>query len=445
MSIFKNKSSLLFLSSILLLSSNSYPQPAAAIQPASATMSAADRERALGILDNVTKGIKDIYWDPKMNGVDWDEAIVKAKAKISDAKSMNEALMQIAIAVSSLNDSHTTFTPAVRPYHLDFGFAYQMILNGCFITHVRPGSDAEAKGLKPGDQIMTIDSIVPSRSRLRNIQYLINTLDPKPELKLQIRRPTGDQQDLVIQAKMSMSADLAYRNGGGVLYDVERSGENTRHRMRMQFAEVGDIGILKVPWVYYPLSELDAMNAKIRKDRAVIVDMRGDPGGSVYTLKYLVGMFFDHEIKIADQVERKKTETQVAKGDKNHYFPGKVIVLVDSECASAAEIFSRVVQLEKRGKVIGDRTSGSVMEATNFYFASSGVDYGAEVTIANLIMNDGKSLEHYGVLPDELLVPQTADLRLGRDPVLSQAVSELGGSITPADAGKLFEYEWPKE
>ena len=49
------------------------------------------------------------------------------------------------------------------------------------------------------------------------------------------------------------------------------------------------------------------------------------------------------------------------------------------------------MQLEKRGTVIGDRTSGHVMEATNVGFTSSGVDYGAEITIANLVMTDGRA------------------------------------------------------
>jgi C-terminal processing protease CtpA/Prc len=85
------------------------------------------------------------------------------------------------------------------------------------------------------------------------------------------------------------------------------------------------------------------------------------------------------------------------------------------------------------------------MEATGFYFASSGVDYGAEVTVANLIMTDGKSLEHHGVMPDEVALPQPGDLESERDPVLSQAAKELGVTISPEAAGKLFPYEWPKD
>jgi carboxyl-terminal processing protease len=126
-------------------------------------------------------------------------------------------------------------------------------------------------------------------------------------------------------------------------------------------------------------------------------------------------------------------------------FAGKIIVLVDSQSASAAELFARVVQLEHRGTVLGDHSSGSVMEAREYSY-SQGLDtqfyYGFSVTDADLIMGDGKSLEHTGVTPDEIILPTGQDLAVGRDPVLARA-SELGGAkLDPAQAGKMFPFEW---
>jgi len=123
-------------------------------------------------------------------------------------------------------------------------------------------------------------------------------------------------------------------------------------------------------------------------------------------------------------------------------------VLVDSQSSSAAEVFARVVQLEKRGIVIGDRSAGSVMEAKFFNHkmgAQIVVFYGASITESDLIMTDGKSLEHNGVTPDEVVLPSAADLASGRDPVLAYAAGRLGVKLTPEDAGKMFPYEWPKE
>lgn len=438
----------------LLLPANLRAQQPSSPPPQPGAISKTDRERALGILDAISKGIQELYYDPKMNGLDWNATLSNAQDKIAASNSLNQALTQIAVAVDALHDSHTRFRPPARPYHLDFGFEHQMIWSLCFVTRVRPGSDAEAKGLKPGAQILTINGTAPTRQNLRSIEYLDYILNPRPEMQLEIQYPSVEKQKIEIQAKMTSSPDLAYRPGAGVLYDVIRNSEDLRRRMRPQLVQFGDVGILKLPWFNYPASPFYSgapqvedrfydLPGKIRKDKALIVDLRGNHGGLVDSEKYFIGMFFDHDVKLFDKVQRKKTSPEVAK--RGRYFAGKVIVLVDSESASAAEIFARVMQLEKRGMVIGDRTSGSVMEATSFYFASSGVDYGAEVTVANLIMTDGKSLEHHGVNPDEVVLPQPFDLESGRDPVLARAAKELGVTISPEAAGKLFPYEWPKD
>jgi C-terminal processing protease CtpA/Prc len=144
------------------------------------------------------------------------------------------------------------------------------------------------------------------------------------------------------------------------------------------------------------------------------------------TLKYFTAMFVNRDVKLFDRVERKNSAPEIAKSMHSIYYPGKLIVQVDSESASAEEIFTRVMQLEKRGTVLGDRTSGSVMEATNIAFTSSGVDCGTQSTIANLIMSDSQNLEHGGVDPDEVVLPQPADLASGRDLVLAHAAAQLG-------------------
>jgi C-terminal processing protease CtpA/Prc len=163
-------------------------------------------------------------------------------------------------------------------------------------------------------------------------------------------------------------------------------------------------------------------------------------------LQWLLGHFFDHDVNIGQRVGRKEMKPEVARAVKNPY-TGKLIVLVDSKSASAAELFARVVQMEHRGTVIGDTTEGAVMEA-HHYTETSGAEsvilYGFSVTDANLIMADGKSLEGTGVTPDEKILPTADDLAAGRDPVLSRAAELAGSKVDPEAAGKLFPYEWPK-
>lgn len=139
---------------------------------------------------------------------------------------------------------------------------------------------------------------------------------------------------------------------------------------------------------------------------------------------------------------RRDERKPIVAGTHGHCFAGKLLVLVDSSSVSAAELFARVVQIEKRGIVLGDLSAGRVM-GTKFYSYEPGV--GAEITEADVIMTDGKSLEHVGVTPDEVVLPTTADLTEGRDPILARAAETLGVKLSPESAGKMFPYEWPPQ
>jgi carboxyl-terminal processing protease len=161
----------------------------------------------------------------------------------------------------------------------------------------------------------------------------------------------------------------------------------------------------------------------------------------------LLGHFFDKDVKMADIKSRKESKPIIAKTRGNDPFKGKVVVLIDSNSGSAAEIFARIMQLEKRGTVIGDRSAGAVMRSMAHPYemgVNTVVFYGASITVADAVMSDGQSLEHIGVVPDELLLPSPEDMAARKDPVLARALELAGAKVDAAKAGAFFPYEWKK-
>ena len=423
-------------------------QPA---QQQQAQFSSFERKRAIQMLETISSDVKKHYYDPKFHGLDWDARVQEAKERIEKSTTQNAALLHIAGALDALNDSHTFFLPPSRPYVHDYGLEFQMIGDRCFVTQVRPGSDAELKGIKPGDEVSAINGFQPTRQNLWQMDYVFHTLRPQLSLRLDLRDPAGTSRQVEAAAKfreLRRIKDLTSSSGDGDIWDFFRASEDTRHLRRARTEEFGDdLMILKLPIFAFSQTEVEEMIGKARKHKALIIDLRDNGGGSVDTLKYLAEGIFENEVKVANRVSRKDTKPLLEKYHPHNPFGGKLVVLVDSNSASASEIFARVVQLEKRGTILGDHSSGKVMESQHFsYSAGLGVTvfYGASITEADVIMSDGKSLENVGVTPDETMLPTAADLAAGRDPVLARAAEMVGVKIMPERAGKLFPYEWAK-
>jgi carboxyl-terminal processing protease len=371
--------------------------------------------------------------------------VAEARQRIATSPSLNLAFSHIAGALDSLNDSHTFFLPPPRPYRHDYGFRMQMVGDHCYVIRVRPGSDAEAKGLKAGDELLSVNGFTPTRADFWRMEYVFNTLRPQNSLRLDVRSPSGSQHQIEVAAKMrdtSHVKDLMQNLG-----ELMRNAEDDYRLTRPHWIDQGDLMILKVPEFFFSDSEAMGMIGKARKHKALIVDLRSNPGGAVDSLKALIGTMFENDVKIGDRVRRDDSKPLVAKAHHDP-FTGKLVGLVDSDSASASELFARVVQMEKRGAIIGDHSSGSVMESMGYNYRTGLTVvsfYGASITEADLVMTDGKSLERTGVTPDEVVLPTAADLASGRDPVMSHAAVTLGFKLTPEEAGKFFPYEWPKE
>lgn len=408
------------------------------------SLSDLDRDRGRTMLNAVKNDLKRNYYDTTFRGMDIDARFKQAEERIKKAPSHNEIFGIIAETLVDLNDSHTYFVPPRRPYTFEYGWEMQMIGEKCYVTAVKPGSDAEAKGLKEGDEIYTIDNLGPIRENFWKIHYLYYVLTPRTRIRLNVIKPDGKQQNIEVESRIVQGKPVMESTAFFDLLEQREKDRLKRHRFH---EEKDDLLIWKMPAFDLEPHQVDNMVGRAKNRKALILDLRGNGGGQEQTLLRMVSNLFDRDIKLGEIKRRKETKPLEAKTRDRNAFIGKLIVLIDSESGSAAELLARTVQLEKRGIVIGDVSAGTVMRSRYYPHqlgAGTVILYGVNITDADIIMSDGRSLEHVGVTPDEPKLPTPAALATRHDPVLAYAASLAGVTMTPEKAGALFPVEWKK-
>ena len=151
------------------------------------------------MLSNLVTDIRKDYYDPKFHGVDLDAKLNEAKQRIAQAPTYDAATADIAAVFESLNDSHAFFVPPGHSIKQEYGWRYQMIGNRCLVTRVKPRSDAEAKGVKPGDQVLTLEGFEPTRDSIVRLQYALDDLMPMRSLTVDLLDPMRKMREVQLK------------------------------------------------------------------------------------------------------------------------------------------------------------------------------------------------------------------------------------------------------
>jgi len=400
-------------------------------------LSSFDRGNSLSMLKMIKEDLTRNYFDPNYRGIDVEKTFAEAAERLRTATNAGEASAILADTLLRLDDSHTKFYPPERLTRVEYGWTATMIGNEPFVNWVKPGSDAARKGLAAGDRILAWNRFGPSRANLWQIKYVYRYIRPQQLQRVVVRKPDGTEKSIdidseVVQRPAGNVEDLMreINDGYRTPFHFEKAAGDTLVVALSSFGEPGDVA---------------RFMRKARDYKNLVLDLRGNGGGYVVTIETLLSWAFDRDVRIGTAKSRKEETPEVAKGRKDA-FKGPIVVLIDSESASASEVTARIMQLEKRATVIGDRSAGAVMTSRVFghtlgqdlYGNGSIAFYATSITVGDLRMPDGFSLEKIGVTPDETLLPTGADLAAGRDPVLARAVTLLGGTMTAEQAGKFY-------
>nr|WP_136250045.1 carboxy terminal-processing peptidase [Ningiella ruwaisensis] len=175
------------------------------------------------------------------------------------------------------------------------------------------------------------------------------------------------------------------------------------------------IGVIEIPSFYHQL-HVDVMKLlnelKSENIDGLIVDLRGNGGGSLPEAVALSGLFIDKGPVVQIRHESGHIEVNRDKDGLVQY-DGPLTVLVDRFSASASEIFAAAMQDFNRAIIIGEQTFGkgtvqqhrSLSRVYDFFDNKLGA---VQFTMAKFYRINGGSTQHKGVKPD-ILYPTAID------------------------------------
>ncbi|MBW1656221.1 S41 family peptidase [Flavobacterium quisquiliarum] len=296
------------------------------------------------------------------------------------------------------DDSKNSFMASLSKEHLSLGMTVNLNeKNEIIIAEVDPKGPAYQTGqVKKGDQIISIsnqkETLQVSCASLESISTMILS-EANKHITLTLKRNSGKSFDVYIEKQ--------------VMKDEENSV------FSFIIGKDSKIGYIKIPSFY---ADLDGNNRKgcaddvarevikLERDdiKGLVIDLIDNGGGSMEEAIKLAGMFVDYG-PLSIVVDNHQEKSVITDPFKGVIYRGPIVVLINSNTASASEFFSSIMQDYNRALLLGSSTLGkATMQTILPLDEEKNTDF-LKITINKFYRITGKSHQYIGVKPDVVL------------------------------------------
>ncbi|MEO5915226.1 MAG: carboxy terminal-processing peptidase [Luteolibacter sp.] len=336
-------------------------------------------------------------------------------------------------AVASAYDPHTDYMSFREMSRFKDGMKNELVGIGALlqgeedgatkIKGIVVGGPADREGvLKLNDRVVAVDALNTGKPEdmidimFMKIDKVVDFIRGQEGTAVALKvepagGPAGETKIVVIQrGKVEMKDEQA---SGEV---IEMKAENgTPHRM----------GVITLPSFYADFDEgkircsVDVERILKRlideKIDGLILDLRGDGGGSLEEVRRMTGFFIDSGPVV--QVKNTLGQVQVKDSDSGKaMYTGPMVVMIDKSSASASEILAGALQDFNRAVIIGDSSTfgkGTVQQPMDIgrmlpLFAARNRAGYLKVTIQKFYRPSGSSTQMDGVVP-QIIIPSLSD------------------------------------
>ncbi|MFL6076877.1 MAG: S41 family peptidase [Mycobacteriales bacterium] len=283
-----------------------------------------------------------------------------------------------------------------------------------FVKTVEAGGPAANAGIKAGDEITSINGVTPFiNGKLdEGVWNWIAYPEDGVPVRLALHRPATGQTLNVTLTPHTQSGPPA--------------GPSAPPSKVLD----GDVGYVQLSGFFTGPTGgaadavLTAIN-NMRKQatlRGIILDLRGNGGGSAEERAKLLGMLAHHKIT-SYECDSQDHCTPNRTDDSMPLVGLPFVVLTDRDCASACDSFTSTVKDLHLGTIVGTRTAGVVAGIPSLFNLNDGS--GLQLTTKYEVGADHELINGVGVAPDQYAPVTAASLSAGHDLGLEKALSLL--------------------